>query len=53
MNSNNGWWENWVDSPEEEDYWNEIPDQRDLDPKCHCGITYVCDECVRIRTKKE
>lgn len=50
MESNNGWWENWVDSPEEEEYWNnKIPDQRDLDPKCHCDRSYVCDWCAKNR----
>lgn len=59
MNSNNGWWENRVDSPEEEDYWNEdreipfkIPLQKDLNSPCYCDISYVCDECKKTRRKK-
>lgn len=50
----NGWWENWVDSPEEEEYdfKEQIPHQRELIPPCYCDISYVCDECKKTPRKK-
>ena len=45
-NDNIGWWENWVDSPEEEEYFNDkILEQKD----CCCSGIYVCDKCAYER----